>query len=107
MGWNRADGGVGGLSNTQAAHMEVDGHLELATDAVVLSACGVSGDHTLQGPKEPQGQLFVSKKRPKREPRYRKAAPQRVSVLVCAVLQTTKHAAVKKRTLVKQRGPYS
>lgn len=39
---------VGGLGQAQAAHMKVDGHLELASDVVVLCACWVLSDHSLQ-----------------------------------------------------------
>ena len=72
MGWYRADGGVGSLSHTQAAHMEVDRHLELAADAVVLSACGVIGDHTLQAQK--RGKLVLTERRHNRGSLYRKDA---------------------------------
>lgn len=45
--WDRADRGVGGLSQTQAANMKIDGHLELSTNAIVLCACWVLCDNTL------------------------------------------------------------
>lgn len=45
---HRVDCCVGGLSQAQAAHVKVDGHLELASNAVVLCACWVLSDHSLQ-----------------------------------------------------------
>ncbi len=45
---NRVNGDIGGLGQTHAAHMEVDGHLELAPDAVVFSPCWVLSDDALQ-----------------------------------------------------------
>lgn len=47
---NRVSSGVGGLSQPQAAHMEVDGDLKLALNAVVLCAGWVLSDHTLHLP---------------------------------------------------------
>ncbi len=45
---NRVNGDIGGLGQSHAAHMEVDGHLELAPDAVVFSPCWVLSDDALQ-----------------------------------------------------------
>ena len=47
-GHNRINGDIGGLGQAHAAHMEVDGHLELAPDAVVFSPCWVLSDDALQ-----------------------------------------------------------
>ena len=45
---NRVNGDIGGLGQPHAAHMEVDGHLEFAPDAVVFSPCRVLSDDALQ-----------------------------------------------------------
>lgn len=48
---DRVCGGVRGLSKAQAAHMEVDRHLELPANAVILCTGWVLGDHTLYMPQ--------------------------------------------------------
>ncbi len=45
---NGVNGDIGGLGQTHAAHVEVDGHLEFAPDAVVFSPCWVLCDDALQ-----------------------------------------------------------